>query len=102
MKHIGYCPRSPVPAAAGYDISPIQRPCAADDPNGGFAEPSFERWSSVSPDLTVRVVRQPVGCLAVTNDSVAATTGSGLADAALSDIDRRLGRWTASLPEEPR
>jgi hypothetical protein len=93
-----------LPAVVGEDVSPIQRVCAAADyANGGFTNLSFEEWSFVSLDLTVQLVRSPVGdWVAVTNDSLAESTGVGLGDAELYDIAGRIGRATASLLVEKR
>jgi Thioesterase-like superfamily len=93
-----------VPVVEGGEITPIQRVCAAADyANGGFTALPFEEWSFMSLDLTVQLVRPPVGdWIAVTNDSLAETTGIGLGDAELYDRDGRIGRSTSTLLVERR
>ena len=93
-----------LPAVAGHEITPVQRVCAAADyANGGFPTLPYEEWSFVTLDLTVQLVRPPVGeWVGVTNDSVAGASGIGLGDAELHDVVGRLGRATATLLVEPR
>jgi Thioesterase-like superfamily len=93
-----------LPLIAGEDITPVQRvTIAADYANGGFVNLPFEQWSFVSLDLTVQLTRPPVGeWVAVTNDSLAESTGIGLGDAELYDANGRIGRSVATLLVEPR
>jgi Thioesterase-like superfamily len=93
-----------LPVVDGREITPVERVCAAADyANGGFAALPFEEWSFMSLDLTVQLVRLPIGeWVAVTNDSLAAPTGIGMADAELYDRDGRIGRSTATLLLEHR
>jgi hypothetical protein len=103
-KAIVYWIRLLLPAIAGQSITPVQRACAAADyANGGFATLPFEEWSFVSLDLTVQLVRVPSGdWVAVTNNSLAESTGVGLGDAELYDGTGRIGRATATLLVERR
>jgi hypothetical protein len=93
-----------LPAVAGHDITPVQRVCAAADyTNGGFPTLPYEEWSFVTLDLTVQLVRPPVGdWVGVTNDSAAGASGIGLGDAELHDVHGRIGRATATLLVERR
>lgn len=93
-----------LPVVAGEEITPMQRVAAAADyANGGFPSLPFERWSFMSLDLTVQLTRAPAGeWIGVTSDSLASTTGIGLGDAELHDVNGRIGRAVATLLVEPR
>ena len=93
-----------LPVDAGEEMTPMQRVVAAADfANGGFPSLPFEKWSFMSLDLTVQLTRAPAGeWIGVTNDSLASTTGIGLGDAELHDVNGRIGRAVATLLIEPR
>lgn len=93
-----------VPVVSGEPLTGVQRAVvAADYANGGFANMSFKRWSFMSLDLTVQLVRTPVGpWIGVACDPLAQDTGVGLGDAELHDSRGRIGRATTTLLIEPR
>jgi hypothetical protein len=93
-----------LPVVAEEAMTPMQRVfAAADYANGGFPSLPFEKWSFMSLDLTVQLTRAPAGeWVGVTSDSLASTTGVGLGDAELYDVNGRIGRAVATLLVEPR
>lgn len=91
--------RMRLPLVEGEQPSPLTRVLiAADSGNGVSNVLDFERYLFVNPDLTVHLVRYPVGewiCLrAVTSIDGA---GIGVADTALYDEQGRIGRSVQSL-----
>jgi hypothetical protein len=91
--------RMRVPLVEGEEPSPLVRVLvAADSGNGISGALDFSRYLFVNADLTVHLVRHPVGewvCLqSVTSVDPA---GIGLADTALHDEHGRIGRSAQSL-----
>jgi hypothetical protein len=91
--------RMRVPLVDGEEPSPLTRALvAADSGNGVSSVLDFDKYLFVNADLTVHLLRYPVGewvCLrAVTSVDSA---GIGLADTALHDEHGRLGRSVQSL-----
>lgn len=93
-----------VPVVSGERPTGVQHAVvAADYANGGFSNMSFKHWSFMSLDLTVQLVRPPEGpWIGVACDPLAQSTGIGLGDGELHDVQGRFGRATASLLIEPR
>lgn len=91
--------RMRVPLVEGEQPSPLSRVLvAADSGNGVSNVLDFDRYLFVNTDLTVHLLRYPVGewvCLdaATSIDS----SGIGLADTALHDEGGRIGRCAQSL-----
>ena len=89
---------------AGEAPSPYQRALvAADSGNGISACLDFARYSFVNGDLTVNLLRRPVGewiCLQAR--TALAGNGCGLAESALYDEAGLIGRATQSLTVRPR
>jgi hypothetical protein len=87
------------PVVAGEQPSPLQRVMAAADfGNGVSAELEFGSGSFINPDLTVALVRLPVGewvCLDARTRLT--TTGIGSAQSTLWDVDGRVGTAIQSL-----
>jgi Thioesterase-like superfamily len=87
------------PVVAGEQPSPVQRAMAAADfGNGVSAELEFGSGSFINPDLTVSLVRPPVGewvCLDARTRFGA--TGIGSAQSTLWDLDGRVGTAIQSL-----
>jgi hypothetical protein len=76
---------------------------AADSGNGISASLDFAHYSFVNCDLTVNLLRRPVGewiCLQAR--TALAGNGCGLAESALFDEDGLIGRATQSLAVRPR
>jgi hypothetical protein len=96
--------RAQVPLVKGESWTPLQRVLvAADSGNGVSNELDFHRHVFINPDLTVHLVRYPVGewvCLQARTFIDAA--GIGMADSALHDERGRIGRATQSLFVNPR
>jgi hypothetical protein len=96
--------RAKIPLVEGEDISPLQRVLlAADSGNGVSSVLDFTKHVFINADLTVHLVRYPVGewvCLqaATSIDS----DGIGLADTALHDEAGQIGRAAQSLFVNPR
>lgn len=92
------------PLVDGEEPSPLVRVLtAADSGNGVSAVLDYRRFVFINTDLTVQLVREPVGdwvCLeAVTRIGA---DGVGLAESALSDERGRIGRATQTLLVRPR
>lgn len=91
------------PVVAGEAPSPFQRAAAAADfGNGISAELDFKTHVFINPDLTVSVVRPPVGewiCLDARTRF--GTPGIGVAASVLWDREGRIGRALQSLLVEP-
>jgi len=96
--------RMRVPLVEGEEPTPMQRVLAtADSGNGASAALPPESWLFVNTELTVHLLRPPVGewvCL----DAVTAIgpTGGGLATSRLSDSDGPVGRGAQALVVRPR
>ncbi len=87
------------PLVDGEEPSPYQRVAvAADSGNGISAALDFRRYSFVNCDLTVNLLRRPVGewiCLQAR--SVFGGNGCGVAESALYDETGLIGRTTQTL-----
>lgn len=92
------------PLVAGEAPSGYQRALvAADSGNGISASLDFARYSFVNCDLTVNLLRRPLGewiCLQAR--TALAGNGCGLAESALFDEAGLIGRATQSLAVRPR
>lgn len=92
------------PVVAGELPSPVQRVAAlADSGNGVSWVLDWERWSFVNVDLTVHLVRPPVGewvCLAASTQVDGG--GVALASSVLYDAGGRIGTGAQSLLVAPR
>lgn len=92
------------PLVAGEATGPYQRVMVvADSGNGISAVLDYERYTFVNSDLTVNLLRRPVGewiCLDARTAWGAA--GGGLAESALYDVEGLIGRATQSLAVRPR
>jgi Thioesterase-like superfamily len=93
-----------VPLVAGESPSPLQRlAAAADFPNGISSELSWGEYVFINPDLTIYVLREPIGewvCLDAR--MMVAAGGLGLSEAVLYDESGRVGRSLQSLYVGPR
>jgi Thioesterase-like superfamily len=89
--------RMRVPLVAGEEPSPLQRVLvAADSGNGVSAELDYHRYLFINTDLSVHLLRPPVGewvCL----DATTRVDGLGLTDTALWDQRGRIGRAAQTL-----
>ena len=100
---VGVWVRLLVPVVADEGPSGVQRAAAAADfGNGVSGGLPFERFTYINPDLTVHLLRPPVGeWIGMRSESVYGTTtsstGAGFAESALFDADGRLGRSVQSL-----
>jgi hypothetical protein len=96
--------RMRIPLVEGEEPTPTQRVLAtADSGNGASSTLSPDSWLFVNTELTVHLVRPPVGewiCL----DAVTAigSAGGGLATSRLSDVDGPVGRGAQALVVRPR
>jgi Acyl-CoA thioesterase C-terminal domain/Acyl-CoA thioesterase N-terminal domain len=94
--------RPRVPLVGGEEITPLQRVfVAADSGNGVSAALDWRRFIFINTDLTVHLLREPVGewvCL----DAVTHVDGLGLTDTALFDERGRIGRAAQTLLVRPR
>jgi hypothetical protein len=92
------------PLVDGETPSPYQRVAvAADSGNGISAVMDFDRYIFVNSDLTINLLRRPVGewiCLDARTSF--GETGSGLAESTLYDAQGLIGRATQSLVLRPR
>jgi hypothetical protein len=92
-----------VAVVAGELPSGVQRAAAAADfGNGVSGGLPFERFVYINPDLTVHLLRPPVGewigmRTASYYGTEQASTGAGFAESALYDADGRVGRSVQSL-----
>ena len=79
--------------------SPYQRVAvAADSGNGISAVLNYEEYSFLNSDLTINLLRRPVGeWIGLEARSYADAAGAGLAESALFDVDGLIGRSTQSL-----
>jgi hypothetical protein len=89
--------RARVPLVAGEETSPLERAfIAADSGNGVSAALDWRRTIFINTDLSVHLLREPVGewvCL----DAVTHVDGLGMADSALYDERGRIGRAVQTL-----
>ncbi len=89
--------RPRVPLVAGEETSPLERVfIAADSGNGVSAALDWRSTIFINTDLTVHLLREPVGewvCL----DAVTHVDGLGMADSALYDERGRVGRAVQTL-----
>jgi hypothetical protein len=92
-----------VPVVPDETPSGVQRTAAAADfGNGVSGGLPFDRFTFINPDLTVHLLRAPVGewigmRSASHYGTPAASSGAGFAESALFDSDGRLGRSVQSL-----
>jgi hypothetical protein len=87
-----------VPVVAGETPSGTQRAVASADFGNGLSWVLPESWLFINPDLTVHLLREPVGewvCLAAR--TLPSDVGVGMAESALYDRDGRIGRSVQSL-----
>ena len=92
-----------VPLIAGEQPSGAVRAVAAADFGNGLSWVLPPEWLFINPELTVHLLRQPVGdwiCLAAR--TLTSGTGVGMAESALYDERGRIGRAAQSLLLEPR
>jgi hypothetical protein len=100
---VGVWIRLRVPVVPGEAPSGVQRAAAAADfGNGVSGGLPFERFTFINPDLTVHLLRAPVGewigmRAASYYGTSTASTGAGFAESALFDADGRVGRSVQSL-----
>jgi hypothetical protein len=96
--------RATMPLVEGETMSPLSRVLiAADSGNGVSNVLDFAKHVFINADLTVHLVRYPVGewvCLQA--ETTVDSQGIGLADTALHDRDGRIGRAAQSLFVNPR
>jgi hypothetical protein len=96
--------RSTIPLVEGEEMTSLSRVLvAADSGNGVSNVLDFSKHVFINADLTVHLVRYPVGewvCLQAATSVDAA--GIGLADTALHDREGRIGRAAQSLFVNPR
>ncbi len=86
------------PLVPGEAPSPLCRVLvAADSGNGVSASLDFRRWRFINPDLTVYLLRYPVGEWVALESATAATAGVGLADTGLHDQRGPIGRSAQAL-----
>ena len=89
--------RPRVPLVAGEETTPLQRAfITADSGNGVSAALDWRKTIFINTDLTVHLLREPVGewvCL----DAVTHVDGLGMADSALYDERGRIGRAVQTL-----
>jgi hypothetical protein len=92
------------PLLEGEAPSPYQRVAvAADSGNGISAILDYERYAFVNADLTINLLRRPVGewvCLDAR--TCLGPDGGGLAESALYDVHGLIGRATQSLAVRAR
>lgn len=100
---VGVWIRLLVPVVPEEAPSGLQRVAAAADfGNGVSGGLPFEQFTYINPDLTVHLLRSPVGeWIGMRSESVygtaTASSGVGFAESALFDADGRLGRSVQSL-----
>ena len=91
--------RLTVPVVDGEAPSGLQRTAAAADFGNGVAGAlPFDQFTFINPDLTVHLLRRPVGeWIGVRSVSHYGHRGAGMAESALFDAQGRLGRSVQSL-----
>lgn len=87
------------PLVQGEETSPYQRVLvAADSGNGVSAALDFHRYTFVNSDLTVNLIRRPVGeWICLDARTALGGNGCGLAESTLYDEQGLIGRATQSL-----
>lgn len=92
------------PLVAGEEPTPTQRLMAtADSGNGLSSQFNFHEWWFINTELTVHLVRPPVGeWVYVDARSTLDRSGVGLAETELYDANGRVGRGAQSLMVGPR
>ncbi len=88
------------PIVAGEEPSAVQRVAvAADSGNGISSVLDFKRYVFVNSDLTVNLLRRPLGeWICMEAQTLVGPTGNGLAEARIFDAEGLAGRSTQSLP----
>ncbi len=95
--------RMHVPIVAGEVTSPIQRMAATADLLRSASEGLGRSYTSANPDLTIHVIRYPVGDWLGLGASVRFdASGIGQTDGPIWDREGRVGRGVKSLLLEPR
>lgn len=96
--------RLKVPVIDGEEPSGVQRAAAAADfGNGVSGSLPYDRFVYINPDLTIHLLRPPVGkWIGMRTSSYYGEEGAGLAESALFDEAGRLGRSCQSLFVDPR
>ena len=87
-----------VPVVLGEAPTGVQRTIATADFGNGLSWVLPESWLFINPDLTVHLLRVPVGewiCLAAR--TLPSSTGVGMAESAIYDERGRVGRSVQSL-----
>ena len=91
------------PLVPGETPSPLCRVlAAADSGNGISASLDYRRWRFINPDLTVYLMRPPVGQWVALEASTTAAAGVCLADTTLHDEQGPIGRSVQALFVERR
>jgi hypothetical protein len=86
------------PLVPGETPSPLCRVlAAADSGNGISASLDYQRWRFINPDLTVYLMRPPVGEWVALEAATTAAAGIGLADTTLHDRQGPIGRAAQAL-----
>jgi hypothetical protein len=86
------------PLVPGEPPSPLCRVLiAADSGNGVSAVLDFHNWRFINPDLTVYLLRHPVGEWVALEAATTAADGVGLADTTLHDEQGPIGRSAQAL-----
>jgi hypothetical protein len=86
------------PLVPGETPSPLCRVlAAADSGNGISASLDYRRWRFINPDLTVYLMRPPVGEWVALEAATTAAAGIGLADTTLHDRQGPIGRAAQAL-----
>jgi hypothetical protein len=101
---VGVWIRLRYPVVEGEVPTGLERVVAgADFGNGVSGSLPYEDYLYLNPDLTVHLLRPPMGeWVGMRTASYYGTTGSGIAESALFDADGRLGRSCQSLFVDPR
>ena len=92
------------PLLADEDPSPYQRVVVvADSGNGVSAVLDYERYTFVNFDLTINLLRRPIGeWICLDARTALGPGGGGLAESALYDESGLIGRATQSLAVRTR
>lgn len=94
--------RLAVPVVDDEEPTGLQRlVAAADSANGMSAALDIRSWRFIPPELTVHVVRDPVGAWICIDAETTLAAGMGLAEARLLDPHGLVGRSTQALLVEP-
>jgi hypothetical protein len=91
--------RLTVPLVEGEEPTGLQCVAAAADFGNGISGAlPIERFTFINPDLTIHLLRPPVGpWIGLAGRSHYGDTGAGLAESALFDAQGRVGRSAQSL-----